>query len=90
MYALFYIKAHRGPARHCGPGGHGASDGGDLQQGFQLCHSLGGGTGAGLGTLLVARLKEEFPDRIVDIWSVTRAIKCHVELTSAAQVRGAE
>ena len=62
----------------------------DLLQGFQLCHSLGGGTGAGLGTLLVARLKEEFPDRIVDTWSVTRAIKCHVELTSAAQVRGAE
>ena len=43
----------------------------DLLQGFQLCHSLGGGTGAGLGTLLVARLKEEFPDRIVDNWSVT-------------------
>ena len=44
----------------------------DLLQGFQLCHSLGGGTGAGLGTLLVARLKEEFPDRIVDTWSVTK------------------
>ena len=43
----------------------------DLLQGFQLCHSLGGGTGAGLGTLLVARLKEEFPDRIVDTWSVS-------------------
>ena len=44
----------------------------DLLQGFQLCHSLGGGTGAGLGTLLVARLKEEFPDRIVDTWSVNK------------------
>ena len=44
----------------------------DLLQGFQLCHSLGGGTGAGLGTLLVARLKEEFPDRIVDTWSVAK------------------
>ena len=70
MYALFHIKAHKGPARNCGPGRRGASDGGDLLQGFQLCHSLGGGTGAGLGTLLVARLKEEFPDRIVDTWSV--------------------
>ena len=61
-----------GPARHRGPGGHRACDGRNLLQGFQLCHSLGGGTGAGLGTLLVARLKEEFPDRIVDTWSVNR------------------
>ena len=53
----------------------------DLLQGFQLCHSLGGGTGAGLGTLLVARLKEEFPDRIVDTWSVTK--QSHLVATRA-------
>ena len=50
----------------------------DLLQGFQLCHSLGGGTGAGLGTLLVARLKEEFPDRIVDTWSVNKLNRASV------------
>jgi tubulin beta len=27
-------------------------------QGFQLVHSLGGGTGAGLGTLLLGKLRE--------------------------------
>ena len=27
----------------------------DCLQGFQLCHSLGGGTGAGMGTLLISK-----------------------------------
>ena len=35
-------------------------------QGFQLCHSLGGGTGAGMGTLLISKVREEYPDRIMD------------------------
>jgi len=39
-------------------------------QGFQLVHSLGGGTGSGLGTLLLAKLKEEYPDRIFNTFSV--------------------
>ncbi|VDL59601.1 unnamed protein product [Hymenolepis diminuta] len=34
-------------------------------QGFQIIHALGGGTGAGLGTLLVGKIREEFPDRII-------------------------
>ncbi|KAI5498868.1 structural constituent of cytoskeleton, partial [Trichomonas vaginalis G3] len=34
-------------------------------QGFQLVHSLGGGTGSGLGTLLLNKLREEYPDRIL-------------------------
>ena len=29
---------------------------GDCLQGFQLCHSLGGGTGAGMGTLLISKV----------------------------------
>ena len=33
-------------------------------QGFQLCHSLGGVTGAGMGTLLISKVREEYPDRI--------------------------
>ncbi|OLP78934.1 Tubulin beta chain [Symbiodinium microadriaticum] len=31
----------------------------DCLQGFQLCHSLGGGTGAGMGTLLISKVREE-------------------------------
>ncbi|ETS85224.1 Tubulin beta chain [Pestalotiopsis fici W106-1] len=42
----------------------------DCLQGFQICHSIGGGTGAGLGTLLLAKLKDEFPDRIMSTFSV--------------------
>ncbi|VDN96758.1 unnamed protein product [Rodentolepis nana] len=34
-------------------------------QGFQIVHALGGGTGAGLGTLLIGKIREEFPDRII-------------------------
>eukprot|EP01130_Rhizamoeba_saxonica_P000087 TRINITY_DN10107_c0_g1_i1.p1 TRINITY_DN10107_c0_g1~~TRINITY_DN10107_c0_g1_i1.p1 ORF type:complete len:474 (-),score=126.83 TRINITY_DN10107_c0_g1_i1:69-1490(-) len=39
-------------------------------QGFQVTHSLGGGTGSGLGTLLVCKIKEEYPDRIMSTFSV--------------------
>lgn len=42
----------------------------DVLQGFQVCHSLGGGTGSGLGTLLVAKIREEFPDRMMCTYSV--------------------
>lgn len=31
----------------------------DLLQGFQLTHSLGGGSGSGLGCLLLSKLREE-------------------------------
>jgi len=37
----------------------------DCLQGFQLCHSIGGGTGSGMGTLLLSKLREEYPDRIM-------------------------
>lgn len=30
----------------------------DALQGFQLIHSLGGGTGSGLGTLLLSKIRE--------------------------------
>ncbi|KAF4091418.1 hypothetical protein AMELA_G00036660 [Ameiurus melas] len=30
-------------------------------QGFQLTHSLGGGTGSGMGTLLIGKIREEYP-----------------------------
>ena len=38
-------------------------DGVRATQGFQLTHSMGGGTGAGMGTLLISKIREEYPDR---------------------------
>lgn len=42
----------------------------DCLQGFQICHSLGGGTGSGMGTLLISKIREEFPDRMMCTFSV--------------------
>ncbi|KAG1798457.1 beta-tubulin 2 [Suillus plorans] len=42
-------------------------------QGFQIIHSLGGGTGAGLGSLLLSKLREEYPDRMLSTFSVLPA-----------------
>ena len=44
-------------------------------QGFQLTHSLGGGTGSGMGTLLISKIREEFPDRIMNSYSVVPSPK---------------
>ncbi|XP_011847703.1 PREDICTED: tubulin beta-1 chain isoform X2 [Mandrillus leucophaeus] len=42
----------------------------DCLQGFQIVHSLGGGTGSGMGTLLMNKIREEYPDRIMNSFSV--------------------
>lgn len=42
----------------------------DCLQGFQLVHSLGGGTGSGMGTLIINKIREEYPDRIMNSFSV--------------------
>ncbi|KAJ3151666.1 hypothetical protein HK101_001879, partial [Irineochytrium annulatum] len=42
----------------------------DSLQGFQLTHSLGGGTGSGMGSLLVSKMREEYPDRMMCTFSV--------------------
>merc|ERR1712137_1006110 len=47
----------------------------DCIQGFQLTHSLGGGTGAGMGTLLISKIREEYPDRIMNTFSVVPSPK---------------
>ncbi|KAI0059253.1 beta-tubulin 2 [Artomyces pyxidatus] len=39
-------------------------------QGFQIIQSLGGGTGAGLGSLLLSKLREEYPDRMLSTFSI--------------------
>jgi len=46
------------------------AEGCDCLQGFQLTHSLGGGTGSGMGTLLISKIREEYPDRIMSSFSV--------------------
>jgi len=46
------------------------SEGCDMLQGFQMTHSMGGGTGAGMGTLLVSKIREDYPDRIMSTYSV--------------------
>ncbi|KAG5401092.1 hypothetical protein IGI04_015699, partial [Brassica rapa subsp. trilocularis] len=33
----------------------------DCLQGFQFCHSLGGGTGSGMRTLLISKIREKYP-----------------------------
>lgn len=35
-----------------------------------MCHSLGGGTGSGMGTLLISKMREEYPDRMMLTFSV--------------------
>ncbi|CAB3246532.1 unnamed protein product [Arctia plantaginis] len=51
------------------------AEGCDCLQGFQLTHSLGGGTGSGMGTLLLSKIREEFPDRIMNTFSVVPSPK---------------
>jgi tRNA A22 N-methylase len=51
------------------------AEGCDCLQGFQLAHSLGGGTGSGMGTLLISKIREEYPDRIMNSFSVVPSPK---------------
>merc|ERR1712147_200076 len=43
--------------------------------GFQMTHSLGGGTGAGMGTLLISKIREENPDRVMATYSIVPSPK---------------
>jgi tubulin beta len=47
----------------------------DQLQGFQLSHSLGGGTGSGLGTLLMSKIREEFHEKMLCTFSVVPSPK---------------
>ncbi|KAJ3508869.1 hypothetical protein NM208_g15752 [Fusarium decemcellulare] len=51
------------------------AEGCDALQGFQISHSLGGGTGSGMGTLLISKIREEFPDRMMATFSVVPSPK---------------
>ena len=46
-----------------------------LLAGFQVAHSLGGGTGSGMGTLLISKIREEYPDRMMLTFSVVPSPK---------------
>ncbi|KAF7346172.1 Tubulin beta chain [Mycena sanguinolenta] len=51
------------------------AEGTDSLQGFQITHSLGGGTGSGMGTLLISKIREEYPDRMMCTYSVVPSPK---------------
>ena len=40
-----------------------------------MTHSLGGGTGSGMGSLLVSKLKDEYPTKISTTYSVIPSTK---------------
>ena len=40
----------------------------DCLQGFLLTHSLGGGTGSGMGKLLISKIREVYPDRAMNAY----------------------
>lgn len=46
------------------------SDNSDSLEGFVLCHSIAGGTGSGMGSYLLERLKDHFPKKLVQTYSV--------------------
>lgn len=54
----------------------------DCFQGLQMAHSLGGGTGSGLGTLLTAKIREEYPDRIMTTFSVVPSPKVRIKFVA--------
>jgi len=54
-----------------------------MLQGFQITHSLGGGTGAGMGTLLISKIREEFPDRMMATFSVMPSPKVSFAISKA-------
>ncbi|KAM0682733.1 Tubulin beta chain (Beta tubulin) [Mitosporidium daphniae] len=58
----------------------------DCLQGFQITHSIGGGTGSGLGTLLISKIREEFPDRMMCTFSVVPSPKPYNATLSVHQL----
>ena len=42
---------------------------------FTIKFFLGGGTGSGMGTLLISKIREEYPDRIMNTYSVVPSPK---------------
>lgn len=49
-----------------------------LVSGFQVCHSLGGGTGSGMGTLLISKIREEYPGILLGCWMFACFHELHI------------
>jgi hypothetical protein len=46
----------------------------DLVHGFQFIHSVSGGCGGGLGSLLIDNIRQEYSDRIIKTYSIFPAL----------------
>jgi tubulin gamma len=46
------------------------ADGSDSLEGFQILHSIAGGTGSGLGSFLLEKLNERYPKKLIQTYSV--------------------
>jgi hypothetical protein len=46
----------------------------DLVHGFQFIHSVSGGAGGGLGSLVIDHIREEYSDRIIKSYSIFPAL----------------
>lgn len=46
-----------------------------MLQGFQILHSLGGGTGSGIGSTVLERFQDEYPDQVVSTYTVLPSSK---------------
>jgi tubulin gamma len=46
------------------------ADGSDNLEGFVFCHSIAGGTGSGMGSLLLERLSDRYPKKLIQTYSV--------------------
>jgi tubulin gamma len=46
------------------------ADGSESLEGFLMCHSIAGGTGSGMGSLLLERVNDHFPKKLVQTYSV--------------------
>ena len=46
------------------------ADGSDSLEGFVVCHSIAGGTGSGMGSLMLEALNDRYPKKLVQTYSV--------------------
>eukprot|EP01084_Bolivina_argentea_P025816 48005_1 len=49
----------------------------DYYQGFNMMHSLGGGIGSGLGSLILIKMTDNYPDKVSFVYSVYPSITRH-------------
>lgn len=46
------------------------AEGCDKLEGFIVCHSIAGGTGSGMGSFMLERLSDRFPNKLLQTYSV--------------------